>query len=99
MKTVIHTIENNTQIFTNSTRIDCNKKNINAIAFKVVGTGTCMINSMPVDANDGIVSFSNGMAVKDVTNYDVIIPANTVVYVVTTNILRSEAIEIFDRIC
>jgi hypothetical protein len=99
MKTVIHTIENNIRIVSSSTRIDCNKQNINAIAFKVVGAGTCFLNSMPIDANDGIVSFSNGMAVRDFTSYDLIIPDDTVVYVTTTNILRSEAIEIFDRTC
>ena len=97
MKTVVHIIENNTRILTASTDIDCNKKNINAVAFKVVGAGTCYIKDMPVDQNDGIVSFSNSMHVRDTTNYKVVIPNDgTVVHMVTTNILRSEVVDVIE---
>lgn len=96
MKTVIHTIENNTRVITQNELIECNKKNINSISFKVVGAGICTINSIPVDANDGFVSFNNSMLVRDASTYDIIIPTGTVVYAVITYIIRSETIEIVD---
>lgn len=86
---ILHTVENQTISYSESLTIDCNKEKINAISFKVKGTGEVLINSMPIDATDGIVSYTNNMPVRDQSVYNIIIPAGVILYVIKTRIVKS----------
>jgi hypothetical protein len=94
MNSIQYVVQNNTRVLTETTSIDCNKRLINAIAFKVVGDGTVNINGMPVDKSDGIVSYGSNMPVRDMTEYSVIIPTGTVVYVTQTVIIKRELVKV-----
>jgi hypothetical protein len=99
MNYALHTIQNQIMQFTESVNIDCDKENINTISFKVKGTGEVLINSMPIEESDGIVSFFNNMPVRDMTRYDLVIPSGVVVYVIKTHIVNATVKETIIKNC
>lgn len=90
MDFITHTIQYQTKQESESGSFDSNKNDVNSVSFKVVGAGTCYINSMPIDAIDGIVSYTNSMPVKDMTRYDYTIPVNTTLFIIIGRIVNSK---------
>lgn len=89
MDFVVHKIQYQTKQESESGTFDSGKNNTNSVSFKVKGPGICYINSLPIDENDGIVSFTNSMPVEDMTRYDFTIPVNTILYIIIGRIVSS----------